>query len=156
MSAVMKFKAFCLVLGLLLFSTLLAAAEDKDFAAYDQALSLRQRMSDLVYRAEVKPNWLADDRCWYRVQTGPQTHEFVLVNPDAGGRRGCIDEANSGEHRRLDPRSEIDGIEIERGMHDFRVIRWPVRIAGFAAVDIAVGVSAGWNADQYRRDFFRP
>ncbi|MDR3456155.1 MAG: DPP IV N-terminal domain-containing protein [Verrucomicrobiae bacterium] len=87
----MKLKAFCCVLGVCVFSALLSTAEDKDFAAYDQALSLRQRMSDLVYRAEVKTHWLADDRCWYRVQTGAQTHEFVLVNSETGVRQPAFD-----------------------------------------------------------------
>ena len=97
MSAAMKasniLKAFSCGLGVFLFSTLLAVAAEKDFAGYDQAFTLRQRMSDLVYRAEVKPHWLGDDRCWYRVQTGAETHEFVLVNPETGGREPAFDHA---------------------------------------------------------------
>jgi len=87
----MKLNASLCALVAVIFSPLLPAAETKDFSAYDHAFTLRQRMSDLVYRAEVKPHWLADDRCWYRVQTGPQTHEFILVHPETGVRQPAFD-----------------------------------------------------------------
>ena len=87
----MKLKIFLCTLAAILFSPLLSAAEKTDFSEYDRALSLRSRMSELVYRAEVKPQWLADGRFWYRVQTGPQTHEFILVNPETGVRQPAFD-----------------------------------------------------------------
>ena len=89
----MKLKNFLAVLAAILISTLPAAAGDEDFSASDRALSLRSRLAEKVFRAEIKPQWLADDRCWYRVQTGPQTHEFILVNPATGARHSAFDHA---------------------------------------------------------------
>ena len=87
----MKLKVFLCAGVAIWFSPLLPAVESKDFAAYDRALSLRSQMSDLVFRAEVKPQWLADDRFWYRVQTGAQTHGFVMVNPEISTRQPAFD-----------------------------------------------------------------
>jgi dipeptidyl aminopeptidase/acylaminoacyl peptidase len=81
--------------GIFLFLVLPISAAAQDFPAnYDRAFSLRQRMADLVYRAEIKPRWLADNhRFWYRVQTGPQTHEFILVDAETGARQPAFDHA---------------------------------------------------------------
>jgi dipeptidyl aminopeptidase/acylaminoacyl peptidase len=87
----MKLKVFILVFVPLSFSTLVFAAEENDFSQYDRALSLRSRMDGNVFRAEVKPQWLADDRFWYRVQTSPQSHEFVLMDPKTGTRQPAFD-----------------------------------------------------------------
>jgi dipeptidyl aminopeptidase/acylaminoacyl peptidase len=79
--------------GFLLFWVLPVSAAAQSFPAdYDHAFSLRQRTANLVYRAEVKPHWLADNhRFWYRVQTGPQTHEFILVDAETGARQPAFD-----------------------------------------------------------------
>ncbi len=54
---------------------------------YDRALSLGQRTENKVFRAQVKLNWLPDGtRFWYRVKTGPETDEVVLVDCVAGTR----------------------------------------------------------------------
>ena len=45
----------------------------------------------LVDRGGVRPNWLADDRFWYRVLT-TQGSEFVLVNPANGTRQPGFDQ----------------------------------------------------------------
>ena len=69
-----------------------AAAARSFPAGYDRAFSLRQRTADLVFRAEIKPHWLADNhQFWYRVQTGPQTHEFILVDAGTGARQPAFD-----------------------------------------------------------------
>src|SRR5436305_3120890 len=46
----------------------------------------------LVYRATVRPNWMADDRFWYRVST-PAGAEFVVVDPGKGTRTPAFDHA---------------------------------------------------------------
>jgi dipeptidyl-peptidase 4 len=79
-----------LVIALLCMSSFGAVGAD-DFTASDRAFGLQQRMSGLVYRSEVKPHWLDGDRFWYRIQTGAQTHEFILVNPEAGSRQPAFD-----------------------------------------------------------------
>ncbi len=45
----------------------------------------------LVDRNIVRPNWLPDDRFWYRVLT-PQGSEFILVDPAKGTRNAAFDQ----------------------------------------------------------------
>ena len=64
-------------------------------ADYERAYSLPQRTENKVFHASVKARWLPDGkRMWYRVQTGPQAHEFVLVEMETGKRlaAGTLDE----------------------------------------------------------------
>jgi dipeptidyl-peptidase-4 len=46
----------------------------------------------LVFRTGVRPNWLPDERLWYRVTT-PDGSEFVLVDPAKGARTPAFDHA---------------------------------------------------------------
>ena len=67
---------------LLLLSTGALAAD------FEQALSLPKRTENLVFRDRLKANWLPDGKSfWYRVQTGPQKHEFVLIQAETGERK---------------------------------------------------------------------
>lgn len=57
-------------------------------ASFDAALNLPKRTENKVFRDRVKPNWLPDGKSfWYRVQTGPQAHEFVLIDATTGSRK---------------------------------------------------------------------
>src|SRR5215471_13681325 len=46
----------------------------------------------LVLRSGVRPNWLPDDRFWYRVTTADGA-EFILVDPAKGTRAPAFDHA---------------------------------------------------------------
>jgi dipeptidyl aminopeptidase/acylaminoacyl peptidase len=61
------------------------------FAAdFDAALDLPKRTENKVFRDRVKANWLSGGQAfWYRVQTGPDTHEFVLIDATSGTRRAA-------------------------------------------------------------------
>jgi dipeptidyl-peptidase 4 len=49
------------------------------------AQSLAQRTEGKVFRDVVAPHWLPDNRhLWYCVTTGPDTHEYVLVDAETG------------------------------------------------------------------------
>ena len=48
--------------------------------------------SPLVYRSGVRPNWLPDERFWYRVTTADGA-EIVLVDPAKGTRALAFDHA---------------------------------------------------------------
>ncbi|MCB1211646.1 MAG: prolyl oligopeptidase family serine peptidase [Verrucomicrobiales bacterium] len=49
---------------------------------------LSKRTENTVFRDHLKANWLPDGKSfWYRVQTGPQTHEFVLIEAETGARK---------------------------------------------------------------------
>ncbi len=51
--------------------------------------------NSLVLRSGVRPNWLPDERFWYRVVTSvkPDQSEFVLVDPAKGTRGPAFDHA---------------------------------------------------------------
>lgn len=54
-------------------------------ADYERAASLARRTEGKVFRDAVSPHWLPDNRhFWYRVTTGPDAYEFVLVNAATG------------------------------------------------------------------------
>lgn len=53
-----------------------------------QITNLPKLTENKVFRDQVKPNWLLDSKSfWYRVQVGPQTHEFVLIHAETGTRK---------------------------------------------------------------------
>ncbi len=61
---------------------------------YARAQELRGLAENKVFRAEVQPNWLPDGQhFWYRVETGPGSHELVAVDAATGERRVVPDEA---------------------------------------------------------------
>jgi dipeptidyl-peptidase-4 len=63
-------------------------------ADYERATSLGARTRDTVFRDRVEPRWLPGGAgFWYRVRTGPGTHEFVLVDAEAGTRAPAFDHA---------------------------------------------------------------
>lgn len=63
-------------------------------ADYDRADKLRQSTRNTVFRKSVKPHWDSDgNRFWYKISTGPKTHEFVFVDAVAGSRGAAFDHA---------------------------------------------------------------
>ncbi len=59
---------------------------------YGRAAGLRRQSQQKVFRYRVQPNWFADGkRLWYRVQTGPDRHEFVRVDAVKGTRGPAFD-----------------------------------------------------------------
>src|SRR5262245_25180969 len=54
---------------------------------YERAMSLTQRTENKVFRSNVRLRWLPDGkRFWYKVQTSPETSEWVIVDADQGAR----------------------------------------------------------------------
>ena len=54
---------------------------------FERALSLSQRTENTVYRNSVHPRWLpGNTRFTYRVQTGPDSAEWVVVDAEKGTR----------------------------------------------------------------------
>jgi len=73
--------------ALLLVSLLGALNSFADGSAVDfaRAESLARRTEGKVFRDAVAPHWLPDNQhFWYHVTTGPDTHEFVLVDAATG------------------------------------------------------------------------
>jgi dipeptidyl aminopeptidase/acylaminoacyl peptidase len=86
-------------------------------ADYDRALSLGRRIEGKVFRDRVRPQWLAGNtRFWYRVETGPEACEYVLVDAERGTRQLAFDHtrlaAALGE--RLGREVRADRLALER------------------------------------------
>lgn len=86
-------------LGIVLFATPLMA-EQSDVARprltaedYQRAERwMNYNTTPLVFRATVRPNWLSDDRFWYR-NTIPGGSEFIFVDPARASREPAFDHA---------------------------------------------------------------
>ena len=66
-------------------------------ADYERARSLAQRTEQKLFRSTFKPNWLpATNQFWYRVQTGGEDHEYVLVDVGTGSIRRSRDAKGLG------------------------------------------------------------
>jgi len=64
---------------------------------YERALSLPKRTNNTVFRAKFDVHWLpGSQRCWYRVQTGPETWEYVAVDAETGKIQRSPDIAGLG------------------------------------------------------------
>lgn len=74
--------------------TVLASAQQV-FTAADYAHAekfMTYNTSSLVFQNSVRPNWLPDDRFWYR-NTIADGSEFILVDPARGTRAAAFDHA---------------------------------------------------------------
>ena len=75
----------CFWVSLLAFAgalNLFAGGSPED---YSRAQSLARRTEGKVFRDAVAPHWLPDNQhFWYRITTGPDAHEFVLVDAVTG------------------------------------------------------------------------
>ncbi len=56
------------------------------------AFVLVSQAQALVFRHQFVPRWLpGEHRFWYQIQTGADTHEFVLIDARTGGRKTATD-----------------------------------------------------------------
>ena len=82
--------AYLVCLSLFFFLPQLFAGGGVD--DYQRWESLRSRVSNKVYRKSIEPKWFGDEgNFWYKIKTDPDSHEFVLVNADAGTRKRAFD-----------------------------------------------------------------
>jgi dipeptidyl aminopeptidase/acylaminoacyl peptidase len=89
--------------SLLVWAGALNGTANAGVADYSRAESLAKRTEGKVFRDAVAPHWLPDNRhFWYRVTTGPEAHEYVLV------------DAQTGEIRRADSAAKLGVTEGER------------------------------------------
>ena len=75
-----------------LFAAITLSGQQKFTAAdYQRAEKfMGYNTTPLVYRSGVRPNWLPDERFWYRITTA-EGAEFVLVDPAKGTRLPAFD-----------------------------------------------------------------
>jgi len=82
---------------------------------YERAANLGRLAGGKVFRDRVEPHWLpGNTRFWYKVTTGSDSHEFVLVDAETGSRQPAFDHARLAE--------ALDAA----GMKDVRTERLPV------------------------------
>ena len=85
-------KSACLAASLLAIASV--SAQQK-FTAADYARAekfMGYNTTPLVLHSGVRPNWLPDERFWYRVTTA-EGAEFILVDPMKGTRAPAFDHA---------------------------------------------------------------
>ena len=71
---------------------LLCGLQSPLLADMASALSLPARTENCVFRDRLQVTWLPDGQSfWYRVQTGPQTQEYVRIDASTGDRRTAAD-----------------------------------------------------------------
>lgn len=81
------------------------AATDADF---QRAASVGQRFANRVFRASVVPHWFkGNERFWYRVQTGKEDFEYIMVNAKTGNRQLAFDHEKLGAALKENPK-ELD------------------------------------------------
>ncbi len=89
---------------------------DDETAAYARANSFARLTEGKVFRDAVTPHWQPDNQhFWYRITTGPDSHEFVLVN------------AGTGEMKRADSPEKLGLPESERVSSSSQQSRAPRR-----------------------------
>ncbi len=77
---------------------------------YERWRTYDERTRNLVFRDSVEPNWFGEqnDLFWYRVRTGKESHQFVMVDAETGERQLAFD------HDQLSKLlSEATGSEVE-------------------------------------------
>ena len=67
---------------------------EDDYARAESVLGTTTR--GMVYHTRIQPNWLEDDRFWYR-RIMPTDNEFMLVDPARGEHRLLFDQARMTE-----------------------------------------------------------
>ena len=84
-----------LLLALVIFTGVQNCFGGGDAEDFARAQLLARRTEGKVFRDAVAPHWLPDNRhFWYRVLTGPDTPEYVLVDAPTGEmkRAGSAEE----------------------------------------------------------------
>ncbi len=88
----------------------LTAQERKE--VFQHAASLRSLTANKVYRADVKPNWLPDgNHFWYKVKTGADSYEFVIVDAVEGKRSLAF---NHNELAKLLTQNGVNDVKSEK------------------------------------------
>lgn len=78
---------------------------------FDAALSFPKRTENKVFRSRVNAHWLPDGQTfWYRVQTGPKSYEYVLINAENGKRQTATEIKDLGI---TSPEAKTSAMKIE-------------------------------------------
>ncbi len=125
------------ILSVTLLTTITAVAQQRAAAgaltAADYARAekfMGYNTTTLVFRSGVRPNWMPDDRFWYRVTTA-EGSEFLLVDPAKGTREPAFDHAKVAAALSAASRASYDAHHLPFTQFDFssdgRTISFTVR-----------------------------
>lgn len=81
------------LLGPALLTSVYAQSGDKQLTEADYLRAERfasWNLSDRIHRTSVDPEWIDDDRFWYRISI-PKGHQFIYVDPDQQLREPAFD-----------------------------------------------------------------
>ena len=88
---------FTIILSIMAFRLSPATAQGTR-ADYERAAQLQRLTDGKVFRTHVRPQWFDDgNHLWYRVPTGADSCEFVLVDAENGIRQPAFDHARLAE-----------------------------------------------------------
>ncbi len=92
-------RSFCLQFSVLLFVLQSHPAWSQGtIADYERALALRGRYERTLFRNKVNPHWSSDgERFGYKVETGRNQHEFIIVDAKRGQRELAFDHKELAE-----------------------------------------------------------
>ena len=99
--------------GLVLLSLIPSVAGQGRESDYERSRTYSTRMRNRVFRDQVKPNWFdAERKFWYRVQTGINSYEYVLVDAEAGTRAPVFDHKQISGTLSKELKREVDVTKI--------------------------------------------
>ncbi len=90
-------------------------SQDDTQGDFERWRTYDERTRDLVFRDSVEPNWFGeqDDQFWYRVRTGKESHQFILVDAETGARRLAFDHRQLSELLSEATGSEVDSTRLQ-------------------------------------------
>jgi dipeptidyl aminopeptidase/acylaminoacyl peptidase len=110
------------ILAIFLVSGTALVAQDAK-PTQNNGRDLRKLTENTVYRDRIQPHWLSDNtRLWYKVKTGADTQEFILVDAVKGERKRAFDHdrlakalSDAGVKDASPDRLPIDKLEFKEG-----------------------------------------
>ncbi|MDG5767746.1 DPP IV N-terminal domain-containing protein [Balneolales bacterium ANBcel1] len=96
-----------------------SSVTEEDYRRAEELLSWNA--APKVYFSGISPQWIDDDRFWYRTRTDTNSHRFFLVDPASGDQVPAFDHERLAES--LTELLEADE-EIESGDLPFRTFRY--------------------------------
>ncbi|QDT11872.1 DPP IV N-terminal domain-containing protein [Stieleria marina] len=82
---------------------------------YGRWKSYSDRTSDRVSRQSIQPHWFGkeDDKLWYRVRTGPDSHAFVVVDSTTKQREPAFDHQSLADALADATKTAVDADKID-------------------------------------------
>ncbi len=121
----MKFAVFFITVVLGSFSVLGQGTKED----YERARNLEDLVRNQVVRDSLRPHWIDDHRFWYRIDTGLESFEFILVDAEKGTRGPAFD------HEKVAVAlSNVHTDQVDPQQLPFRALEWNANGLAFRAL----------------------